>query len=712
MMKRLVHNPLLWILILGAAVKLCYFFNSEPELSIPTGLSIDALYHYRWASLIASGDIWTNAPYFRAPLYPFLLAGLLKLTGGLLPLVRLIQLFAGCLTLVLIYRIAMRLAGTTVAVLAAMLYLFYPITTFLEGELLLDAAFTLFGLTALYFILPDGEGRIRSGKSGIFFALASLTRPTILIFFPIALLYLWRRSRLMPSGTSRRLISCFIIAVLIFVAPVVIVNFVHSGQLILVSYQGGINFYIGNNPSADGMTSELPLIGQDWKLADADYLAHKESGRRLLYASQSNFWYRKGLNFCWSDPVSAFSLYARKTYLLFSGLDISDNRPLDQYVYGNPFLRFLPVRFSLLVVLAIVPLIAAPSTIRRTWIIYSIIVVYALTTAAFFVNSRFRLPLVPGMAILAATGIMAVWELIRQRRLGYRLFTALAVAAFLYYLLGTNLLRVSVSIPSEALFLRGNAALRAADYRLAKARFDSLLIISPGYPNAYLNLGIIAVKKGDLPQAIASFHAELLHYPRTAEAANNLAAVFLVQNQFDSSLSYSRQALELKPYYPEAAINLLRSRRPDTSADSLGIDAIRTRIRPYLENHAGYIFEEGLYFADHKRFHEAITAQLGVIASLESRPTEVSFDAPFSPTVVDYDRLIKLSHYQLGYLYGVTGDFRESIKYSRDAIALDPDLREAYINLVSGYRALGDVDQADSVVSEYLARWPESNQEK
>ena len=83
----------------------------------------------------------------------------------------------------------------------------------------------------------------------------------------------------------------------------------------------------GNNPDADGITSDLPPLGQDWTLGDADYLANKESGKRLLYGQQSNFWYKKGFEFIFSQPSQFLELTARKIIFLFKLFnDIFANR--------------------------------------------------------------------------------------------------------------------------------------------------------------------------------------------------------------------------------------------------------------------------------------------------------------------------------------------------------------------------------------------------
>lgn len=698
-------NLLPWLVLLAVVAKIGYLLTTLPELSLSSNLSIDALYHYRWASAIASGDYFANAPYFRAPLYPMILAFLLKIANFNLTAVRAMQLLAGCITLFVVYRIAEKMIGRRGAALALLLTLFYPMTTYLDGELLLDSLFTLFALASLYLFLPDDKGRVRSGWAGVFFSLAALTRPTVLIFVPIIIWHLWHHGQ--SVGTSAKGIIRFVLVAILLIAPVTIINYYYSHQFILVSYQGGINFYIGNNPSADGITSELPEVGQDWKQADADYVAYEETGNKILYGEQSNFWYRKGFEFALAHPGAYLELTARKVYFLFSGNEISDNRPLDEFVFHNPLLRFFPIRFSYLVGLAIIPFFLARSDRRRILALYGIVLFYGLTTASFFVNSRFRLPLVPVTAILAAGGVVCVVESIRTRRFGYRFFFAAVCAVALILTTAPDTNSTAFSNPSQALFLRGNAALRARDYDLAVARFDSLARTVPHYRNSSLNLGIAYLKKGDPSKAADAFREELRFSPNSAEAANNLGVTFLLQNSYDSARIYCRQALERKPYYPEAAINFLRSLR---SADSLfqqSGEPMRLKIRPYLIDQPSYLFEEAVYLADRKKYAEALLDQLRAERLLTGRPAAITFESMAPATADERLRLLRLIYYQLGYLNGLLGKFESSVVYSRQAIALDPQFREAYINLISGYRSLGAQQLADSVVQEYLARWPQ-----
>ena len=705
------HIPLILLLAFALVVKFGYLFFALPDPSSPAQLSIDAMYHYKWASLIASGDLLTNTPYFRAPLYPFLLALLLKVSGNSILFVRIIQMLAGCLSLVLAYRIADHVAGKTAAIIAFLLLILYPIMTYFDGELFLDSLFTLFALATLYHLMVKNDDKEHPLKVGLLFSLAALTRPTILIFLPVIIFYYvrrWKTPAQRRPGVKTALI--FMTTVIVLIAPVTVINFLSSGQFILISYQDGINFFIGNNPDADGLTSNLPQIGRDWDLNDADYLASQETGHRILYSEQSRFWYGKGWDFIRTQPGRFAELFVRKLYFLFSGHEVSNNRPLDEVVFENRLLSLLPVRFSHIVALAVLPLFLVRRNRHYLMLFYSLVLAYGLAIALFFVSSRFRLPIVPFVAVLAGWGLVSLWEVILSRKIGYRLFWGVVTAAGVLVLASSQPFSFSLENPDLALYLRGNQALRAGDFDLAAARFDSLTQRRPFVKNSSLNLGIALLKTGQTDRAAAAFRQELVFSPQSAEAANNLGVVFLLNQQRDSARIFFRQALSVKPYYAEAAINYLRSARgieDQWSRDS--IDRFRGEFRPAVENEPEYLFEEALYFTDYRRYDEAIADHLLAFDLMQNRAPSVSFKIPYGADAAEKrEELVGLVFYQLGYLYGLTGQYENSVKFSRRAVERTPDLKEAYINLISGYRSLGETGRADSIAAVFLTRWPQS----
>lgn len=697
---------ILAVLIAALAVKVGYLIFAFPGASSVANLSIDEMYHYRWASLIAGGDIFVNAPYFRAPLYPFFLGLLLAVSGKNLFFVRVIQMLVGCLTVFVTYRLGERLAGRAAAVMAALLMILYPLTTYFDGELLLDPLFTLLALLTLYFIAVPENKPDRPVLAGVFFALAALTRPTVLIFAPFIIAYYLRgRTDRGRRGTGIKMAGQFILMAGLVIAPITIINLAASGQFVLISYQGGINFYIGNNPAADGFTSSLPPYGTDWTLKDASYLARQGSSETLGDAAQSAFWYRQGIRFIINHPGDFARLFFRKMFFLFSGNEISNNRPLDQAVFNNPFLSVLPIRFSMLLAGAVLPFFLVRRERRRMYLLYGIILLYGVTVSMFFVSSRFRMPLAPLVAILAGWGVFILWETIRRRHIGYRLFLGVVAGGAILVLASSAPSGVTFKNPDQALFLRGNQALRQGNYPLAAARLDSLTKQQPDYPNGFLNLGIAYLKMGQAQEAVGAFRDELSYHPQSAEADNNLGVIFLLDGEIDSARVYCRRALEIKPYYTDAAINYLRAVQETTNAAVLdSVERFRQIIRREHNDDPAYLFQEGLYFVSQNRLSDAIANDLKVVDLLGSRPASVSFEPEYSPE--DRGRLLPLANYQLGYLYGRTGRYEQSIQYSRQAITRDPNLREAYINLISAYRSSGQQREADSVEVVYRMRWP------
>lgn len=696
------------ILLLGLLIKGGYLFLAYPDAGSVSALSIDESYHYRWANLIASGDLFAGAPYFRAPFYAWFLAVLIKIFNGAIVPIRLIQLLLGVVTLGLIFRLGKKIADWRASAVASVLYALYPTTTYFEGQLLLDSLFTLLALWTFDLYLDFRAGRGRGWLFGAALGLTTITRPTILIFLPF--LFIPTFSRTSPFSFSGRMkrTAIWMTAAGLIVFPVTAINYAFSDQVVLVSYQGGVNFYLGNNPDADGYSSTFPGIGSDWSLKDIDYQADIETGHQLRFNRQSQFWYEKGLNFFYEYPGKALALTAEKSCLLLSSREISNNRPLDLAIFANPLLSYLPVRFWLLLGLSILPLFLLSGRRRDLLNLYFAIAVYAVSVIMFFVSARFRLPLVPVIAVLGGIGIIGLVDEFKSGTRCPYVRIGLIAAAAVMLLSAANLSRGGRFDPRQALYMRGNSALRDGDYAAAIARFDSLLALDPKYELARVNRGVTYLKLGDASMAKQDFYEELSVMTRSADAANNLAAVYLLENQPDSVVYFAEKALEWKPYQKETPIIFFRLARQLVSDSKIPfVETHRQRFRIYHLDDPRYLFEEALYFSSLKRYQEAINNHLSALDLIDHHPAAIGFEIPLFDVYPAYKSLKGLICYQLGYLYGLNRQYQQSILYSIAALAADSDIREAYINLISGYRMAGDNYRADSVGSEFLRRFPD-----
>ncbi|MCK4774417.1 MAG: glycosyltransferase family 39 protein, partial [Candidatus Krumholzibacteria bacterium] len=320
---------------------------------------MDSKYHDEWAWGLASGqwdpDIVSvrTDPYFRAPLYPYCLAGLYRVLGRDYYAARLVQALIGAATVVLLFLVTIRMFGRRAAILAGLLYIGYWPMTYFSGELLIPVVAIALDLTMILLLLVASGKRsmLLWALAGAFLGMSGIARPNVLLAAPFLGIWIWRSVRPATYGPSPwRSILAFYLASLAVVAPVTFRNAIVGGDFVPIASQGGVNFYIGNNPEADGVTAIAPGTRGDWwgGFNETRDLAEQELGRELKYSEISRYWYRQGLRFWTDHPVGAVKLYLRKFVLLFGNGEISNNRQIYFMRSRSRVLKSLPINFSVL----------------------------------------------------------------------------------------------------------------------------------------------------------------------------------------------------------------------------------------------------------------------------------------------------------------------------------------------------------------------------
>src|SRR5262249_8723270 len=133
----------------------------------------------------------------RPPLYPALLAGIYLICGdGNYAAVRLVQLFLGLGTVVLVYRLGCRVYSAKVGTFAAILVAFYPSFLAYGNFLLTETLFTflLTGFCLLLMKAVQDDSPTTLVASGVALGLAALTRSVVWLFPPVLsvfLLFAW-----------------------------------------------------------------------------------------------------------------------------------------------------------------------------------------------------------------------------------------------------------------------------------------------------------------------------------------------------------------------------------------------------------------------------------------------------------------------------------------------------------------------------------------
>lgn len=242
---------------------LAFLFRVIWACFIPVNPVSDSFLYDAFAKSIAAGngyafpngDITVYWPVGTSAIY----AVLYKLFSfSYLPIV-IFNVLLGVLIVWLSYAIAQRYLGEKSAQIAAIFVACWPIliefTTILASELI----FILFVLAAIYvWGTKTLNPFLRAIVWGALICAATYVRPTALPLLALLPALAW-----LAEGNIRVCITSFCIATLtatLLFSPWVYRNYQHFGEFVLVSANGGVNLWMGNNASSKGGYTELPDI--------------------------------------------------------------------------------------------------------------------------------------------------------------------------------------------------------------------------------------------------------------------------------------------------------------------------------------------------------------------------------------------------------------------------------------------------------------------
>jgi Flp pilus assembly protein TadD len=517
-----------WIAVaLTLALRIAYFLQirGNPYFDVPI---MDEGYHDVWAREIAAGDLTSRIPFFRAPLYPFLLGALYRVNGPNLAWIRGFQLFLGAVAPLLTWLLARRVlpGRPRYAIAAAFVVALDGILVYFEAELLLECLLASLGTGLLILLLRAGDSP-RSSRwlaAGAVLGLFAITRPNVLLFAPVAFGFAFLTGG--PLRLRARGATFLTLGTCLVVLPVTALNAFVGHDPTLVATQGGLNFFLGNNPEANGWSATAPsLFRIDWwgGYEDATLVAEREVGHSLRPSEVSDHWFTRGFAWWREHPTDAVRLTLQKIVFFLSGTEISNNRSLALF-----FREFAPIGTPFLYLYyAVMPLalLGAISVWRNErWrgpVVVSFALVYAITIVAFFVTSRYRVPLRPLLAILALEGVRVIVG--QWRAPGWRKLALPVVVVFVAVAVNANPWNDAYA-PSESQFYHSVAGIyheqgnlpRALDYQLRAFELD------PTYPEGNLNLGTLYMQLGRVSEAVQAFERERVLDP---DDGRNLASL-------------------------------------------------------------------------------------------------------------------------------------------------------------------------------------------
>ena len=409
--------------VLAAALLLRLFYwqlaSTSPFLHTPV---VDGSFFDMWARTLAEGRVFQAQAFFKPPLYAYLLAFLYRLGFGLTG-VFVLQMVVGALGCALTLAVGRIVFAPRVAFAGALIAALLPILPFFECQLLAETWTTTLTLAALLPVLLAASGLTRPrgrllALAGVLLGIAALGRPNLLLVLVICAGLLWwnGRRRIGPNGRPGAgpgvaPIVALVAGFLVAIAPATLHNLKY-GEFALISANLGVNLYTGQSDTADGI-SAIP-VGTLW---DDIQLRTRQAGAGTPVAS-SRFLVRETLAWMAAHSGRTLELWGRKAVLLFSGYEGRNNiNPLYLAREDGVFLlaRWWPGTW-LILPFAVVGLIWAGRGESAASLLRWLVVGQAVAILPFFVNARFRAPLLPLLALFAAAGAVVLLNAVRTRR--------------------------------------------------------------------------------------------------------------------------------------------------------------------------------------------------------------------------------------------------------------------------------------------------------
>jgi tetratricopeptide (TPR) repeat protein len=380
-------------------------------------------YHW-WNEEVAPRETWEGwyrpPTYHQTPLYLYFVAALYALFGSEPGAVRWMQALLGACVPLLVYSIGRRPFGRAVSLLAALWSALLAPLFFYDAFVLRESLFGFLVLvTAACF-----ERALRSGAwpgwwvaTGAALGLAYLAKEITLALIPVLLAWplhpelrggrFWPRTGVLVAG--------FILVLL----PVVARNVAVGARPLVFTTRGPWEF-VNGNASASG--------GVEWFAEETRGSLLRGQAKEIFLEAEGSFARAATatLRTHAAEPLGFLALQWRKLAAFWNATEIPNNVDFHSVASRVPILRFCPAYWPL-APLALLGLVLSASAFRERFAAFGFVLLLTAATVAVYVVSRFRVPVLPFLALFASSGIGALVTFARAKR--WRALAASAAAA-------------------------------------------------------------------------------------------------------------------------------------------------------------------------------------------------------------------------------------------------------------------------------------------
>jgi Tfp pilus assembly protein PilF/4-amino-4-deoxy-L-arabinose transferase-like glycosyltransferase len=556
------------IFVLAVLIRLLYVFQvrGNPFFGNPV---VDSLTYDLQAREIAGGNWLGSDVFWQAPLYPYFLALLYKISGGGILFARALQALLGGVNCVLVYLVAGKIFGRVVGIASGFAMALLGTAVFFDCELLAPVLIIFLSLVLVYLMLQLKMNPLRWLSCGLVLGILIIAHGLAALFFPAALV--WIALTLKGKHSGKKTLACclmFALGCAIPVSSVTLRNYIVGNDFVPVSSNAGINFYIGNSPDYDHTVGLRP--GLKWERLNREPL---DLGL-ARHSQRSAFFVKKALASISSHPAQWIFLLAKKLYLFWNGNEVGRNQGIYPFRTYSSVLRlllwkyFVAFPFGLVGPLALVGIFIAWREHCRIGLVSLFVLATVVSVIMFFVCSRYRMTAVPFLLMFAVFFVVWAVKAIRAGAWG-KIIMPLTAFGVLCIVLNMGTGRMPSAFGADDYFALGSSCFERGYNERALKYYEKALDLRPGYPDVLYNMGNMYLKDKEYGKAIGAYASAVESEPAFVEAYYNMGVAYSGLAEYDSAKAAYRESLRLRPGLVQAMVSLgdvfIREEMPDSA---------------------------------------------------------------------------------------------------------------------------------------------------
>ena len=185
--------------------------------------------------------------------------------------------------------------------------------------------------------------------------------------------------------------------------------------------------------------------------------------------------------------------------------------------------------------------------------LYLFVGLYGLSVAAVFVTARYRIPMIPALAVFAALGAQTFADAVRRRsRTNLAICSALFFTAFTLSAAPPPFCEEEIDLEPELYFVAANARIKSRDTDGALQFYQKAAALNPDYFEAYLMLGLTLYNQHRTPEAVDALTEAVRIRPESMKARLELGRVAISTQRYGTAIDALSPAVDADPRHPRS----------------------------------------------------------------------------------------------------------------------------------------------------------------